>query len=67
MATHSSILSWRIPIDRAAWGDTVHGVVRAGSDLATKPALVSVTPREHGSSLHTLTSISSSMESVWYL
>ena len=69
MATHTSILSWRIPIDRAAWWDTVHGVVRARSDLATKPALISVTTttREHGSSLHTLTSISSSMESVWYL
>ena len=25
MATHSSILAWRIPTDRGAWGATVHG------------------------------------------
>ena len=24
MATHSSILAWRIPIDRGAWQATVH-------------------------------------------
>ena len=26
MATHSSILAWRIPIDRGAWWATLHGV-----------------------------------------
>ena len=26
MATHSSLLSWRIPIDRGTWQATVHGV-----------------------------------------
>ena len=26
MATHSSILAWRIPRDRGAWQATVHGV-----------------------------------------
>ena len=25
MATHSSILAWRIPMDREAWWATVHG------------------------------------------
>ena len=25
MATHSSILAWRIPTDRGAWRATVHG------------------------------------------
>ena len=25
-ATHSSILAWRIPMDRGAWRATVHGV-----------------------------------------
>ena len=25
-APHSSILAWRIPMDRGAWGSTVHGV-----------------------------------------
>ena len=25
MATHSSILAWKIPMDRRAWWATVHG------------------------------------------
>ena len=28
MATHSSILAWRIPLDRGAWWATVHGVTK---------------------------------------
>ena len=30
MAIHSSILAWRIPMDRGAWQATVHGIARAG-------------------------------------
>ena len=26
MVTHSSILAWKIPMDRGAWQATVHGV-----------------------------------------
>ena len=29
MATHSSILAWRIPIDRGAWQAAVHGVTES--------------------------------------
>ena len=29
MATHSSILAWRIPMDRGAWCATVHGVAKS--------------------------------------
>ena len=29
MATHSSILAWRIPKDRGAWQATVHGVTKS--------------------------------------
>ena len=29
MATHSSILAWRIPRDRGAWWATVHGVAKS--------------------------------------
>ena len=36
MATYSSILAWRIPMDRGAWQATVHGVARVRHDLATK-------------------------------
>ena len=28
IATHSSILAWRIPMDRGAWQATVHGVAQ---------------------------------------
>ena len=28
MATHSSILAWKIPMDRGAWWATVHGVAK---------------------------------------
>ena len=29
MATHSSTLAWRIPIDRGAWRATVYGVSKS--------------------------------------
>ena len=29
MATHSSILAWKIPMDRGAWQTTVHGVAKS--------------------------------------
>ena len=29
MRTHSSILTWRIPMDRGAWWATVHGVAKS--------------------------------------
>ena len=29
MATHSSLLAWRIPKDRGAWRATVHGVAKS--------------------------------------
>ena len=30
MTTHSSILAWRIPMDRGAWWATVHRVAESG-------------------------------------
>ena len=32
-ATHSSILAWRIPTDRAAWRATVRGVAKSQTQL----------------------------------
>ena len=32
-ATHSSILAWRIPMDRGAWWATVHGVTKSWTQL----------------------------------
>ena len=29
MATHSSILAWKIPMDRRAWWATIHGVAKS--------------------------------------
>ena len=31
MTTHSSILAWRIPVNRGAWWATVQGVTRSGT------------------------------------
>ena len=33
MATHSSILAWRIPMDRRAWRAIVHGVTKSQTRL----------------------------------
>ena len=34
MATQSSILAWRIPLDRGAWWATVHGVAKNWTQLS---------------------------------
>ena len=34
MATHSSILAWRIPMDRGAWWATVHGLAKSWIQLS---------------------------------
>ena len=34
MASHSSILAWRIPTDRGAWGAAVHAVARSWTRLS---------------------------------
>ena len=34
MATHSSILAWRIPMDREAWWATVLGVTKRWTQLS---------------------------------
>ena len=33
MATHSSVLAWRTPVDREAWWATVHGVTQGRTRL----------------------------------
>ena len=33
MATHSSFLAWRIPMDRGAWQATVHGLAKNQTQL----------------------------------
>ena len=46
MATHSSILAWRSPMDRGAWQATVRGVAKSQaylSDQAQNEAHVSKT------------------------
>ena len=35
MATHSSILAWRIPMDRGGWQATVYGVTKNQTQLST--------------------------------
>ena len=36
MATHSSILAWRIPMDRGSWQATVHGVHKSLTQITTE-------------------------------
>ena len=35
-ATHSSILAWRIPMDRGAWRATGYGVAKSQTQLSDK-------------------------------
>ena len=39
MATHSSILAWRIPMDRGVWQAVVHRVAESDTPEATEYAL----------------------------
>ena len=34
MATHSNIVTWRIPMDRGAWQVIVHGVTKSQTRLS---------------------------------
>ena len=36
MAIHSSILTWRIPMDRGAWQAIVHGVANSQTQLSNE-------------------------------
>ena len=38
MATHSSILAWRIPMDRGARWATVFGVAKSRTQLSSQPS-----------------------------
>ena len=46
MATHSSVLTWRIPMDRGGWQATVHGVAKIWTRLSTiQQSLLLIQPR----------------------
>ena len=34
LATHSSLLAWRIPMDRGAWQATIHGLSKSETRLS---------------------------------
>ena len=34
MATHSSILAWKIPMDRGAWQATIHRIAKSQTQLS---------------------------------
>ena len=72
MATQSSILAWRIPMDREAWWTTIHGVTGSWtwlSDTAHKPGrILSFKIRKHCFTLkHILrTHLQSLMNGMFY-
>ena len=42
METHSSILAWRIPMDRGIWQATVHGVTKSQPRVRAEAAFSSL-------------------------
>ena len=36
MATHSGVVTWRIPMDKGAWPPTVHGLAKSQTCLSDK-------------------------------
>ena len=38
MATHSSILAWRVPMDGGTWRATIHGVAKSWTQLRQSTA-----------------------------
>ena len=50
MATHSSTLAWRIPMDRGAWRTTVHGVTQSQTQLK-RPSVLRGNAGLHSTSL----------------
>ena len=55
MATHSSILAWRIPKDRGVWRATVHGVTKSQTWLSIYSMSPSLQERNVTRSQETLT------------
>ena len=58
MATHSSILAWRIPLDREAWRATVHGSSKE-SDTAEE-----ISTHVHTHSIYTVLGITGNLEII---
>ena len=42
IATHSSILAWKIPMDRGAWWATVNRVAKSQTGLSTEHRVFSL-------------------------
>ena len=51
MATHSSILAWRLPTDREVWQATLHGVTKSQTRLSDWTEL-SIPRLEEGMATH---------------
>ena len=49
VATHSSILAWRTPMDRGAWRATVHEVTQSWTWLSDWAGATRASPRAQGS------------------
>ena len=47
IATHSSFLAWRSPMDRGAWQATVHGVTKNQTQLGNEHTQSDFTVESH--------------------
>ena len=56
MATHSSILAWRIPMDGGAWRAAVHGVTKSQTRLSNLAYNIAIHIQTHTHIHFTLTS-----------
>ena len=64
MATHSSILPWRIPMDREAWRTTVYGIAKSQTQLSAMQAHACVHAHTH-THKHTYTARKSKVLCFW--
>ena len=63
MATHSTILAWRIPVDRGAWQATVHGVTKSQTRLSDS---LSIHTKEGASLVAQTVKNPPAMQGTWF-
>ena len=63
MAIHSTILAWRIPMDRGAWRATVHGTAQSQTRLSDS---LSIHTKEGASLVAQTVKNPPAMQGTWF-